>query len=414
MCFGGSAFVSEREAGWVEPPPEGTFQRAGQSVRISDDGLAVRWVAAADLTTDEEAQLIELLRRAYNGGPPWFALPGDQVEHLRWLNRDFPGIDEVWTAELDGRIVHMQLERLHRFQLLGRAALVRLGGQMGLEPALQGQGIYARIGAYRVPRSDPRIVTTLAYSAHPVELRRREGRPSWRNLGNAIETFVLPLDFGRFLEEGERSALGESKTADVLAARRSRLARGVVWRIRRLRALLRTRWRRSRCAPSLAVESVGDLGEELDAFFEEAVRQFDFAQERTSELLRWRYLDPRAGAFTILLAREGERVVGFCALTATANGAAIADLLALPGRADAIQALLRRAEELAREADAPSLRCWSMQQHPYREHLLDRGFLKVAGSAGMFRVGKMTPEEVALLDDPRARIHLALGDSDHI
>jgi hypothetical protein len=164
-----------------------------------------------------------------------------------------------------------------------------------------------------------------------------------------------------------------------------------------------------------SIREAGRFDARNDALFEQAATEFDLIQIREHGFLNWRYVDPRAGRFTIRLAEHGELLLGYAVLRADAQGADLADLLALPGRLDVVNALLRDALAVARRAGAPSMRMWMTRTHPYYPVVQQHGFIRVHNVVvPSFGPASGDPAEIAFLRDPSARVHLALGDSDHV
>lgn len=138
-------------------------------------------------------------------------------------------------------------------------------------------------------------------------------------------------------------------------------------------------------------------------------------QRRDQATLNWRYADGRGGPFTIRIAEEDGRLVGYAVTRAMKSGAELADLLVLPGRDDVANALIGDALDVGRSAGAAAMRAWMMEHHPYHRLLLHHGFVPVR------RIVEATFEHrgnehdlYTFVRDPWAPIHLMLGDTDHV
>src|SRR3546814_384679 len=114
------------------------------------------------------------------------------------------------------------------------------------------------------------------------------------------------------------------------------------------------------------VRSLDRFDERIDTFCIEAATAFDLIQARDQGYLNWRYADDRAGQFTIRIAEDaGGRLLGYLVLRTGRATTDLADLLALPGRTDVAQALVRDAVGLSRATGASAVRSWTMRGHPY-------------------------------------------------
>lgn len=156
-----------------------------------------------------------------------------------------------------------------------------------------------------------------------------------------------------------------------------------------------------------------DFDARFDVLFEEAARDFDVISERTAEFLRWRYGDRRAGVFVPLVIADGDRLLGYAILRPASPRAYLADLLAVPGRMDVVGALVADAVEVARAAGAAGIECWLPRRHPYRRALRRQGFFDSGRDAGVqYHAVEAPAAGLRVLQDPRARVHYTIGDTD--
>jgi len=186
-----------------------------------------------------------------------------------------------------------------------------------------------------------------------------------------------------------------------------------VWQGRLLRQQVRYRpldFRKDRST----ILTVERFDERINSFFEKAARPFALIQRRDQHGLNWRYADRRGGPFTIRLAEEGDEIVGYAVTRATGTGAHLADVLALPGREDIAHALIRDAMALGRRMRAPAIRSWMVENHPYHRLLLHNGFMPVRRIVVPAFTDYGNTKDYGFLHDPRAPLHIMLGDTDHI
>jgi hypothetical protein len=157
-------------------------------------------------------------------------------------------------------------------------------------------------------------------------------------------------------------------------------------------------------------------GGPVERFIEEASSAFDLIQERSPQYLNWRYADPRGGRFMIRVAAEGDQVLGFAVTSSSGDRGYMVDLLALPGRTDVARSLIDDATMvLDATEDVSHTICWLPTHHPYYSLMRSAGFIESRKDIGAaYRPLAIQPEKLSFLEDKRARIHLMIGDSDHV
>lgn len=396
----------------------------------SGSRLRLRAAEADELTLGEWDCAVDLLRTAFNGGPNWFSATEVPRDHLLWKLADYPGPTRIYFSEGDRGADAPLLGFLGTFS---RDWLVRGQHRRGtdmvdaaLHPDIQGRVLLETFRSLRreIPRwGDPDFC--FSFASHPALIRNR-GFQGKHDLGRPLDTFVRPLDLLRFVrgERVHRPAHGSSRTRIQIELERRRstkpaLARLVAWQGRILRQRIRRRpldLDGVAGPTSFDVRTYERFDERIRPFFAEAAEAFDFIQVRTPEFLNWRYVDPRSGQFTIRVAEVDGDVLGYAVLETGRATANLADLLVRPGRADIAHALVRDASILARESGASAIRSWMMRDHPYEALLTDLGFVRVHTSTKpVFHASPRTdPEELAFLQHPDTRVHLMLGDSDHV
>ncbi|MCB9484186.1 MAG: hypothetical protein H6674_04735 [Dehalococcoidia bacterium] len=397
----------------------GDSYRLGERIPVEDFDLTLRMIPGEDLSNEQIGNVVELLREAFNGGPGWFALPVPEADHLRWKLIDPPFETRAsLTEEPDGNIVAFS-GRLHRRWIVrGEERIGADGVELALHPKYQGSGLYRRrteISDALPPEEDFRI----SFGSHPTSLHRRrvKGTPE---LANPLDNLVRPLDIGKYVRR--RATNGRptgSRTRIALEQqRRSRVpkplvAKQAVWRGRQLRQRLRYRGLEY-YRDDYVIRTVSRFDQRLDHFFEVASRPFALIQLRNQETLNWRYADRRAGPFTIRIAEDGNELVGYAVTRATTAGADLADVLALPGREDVAYALIRDALDLGRRAGSPAIRAWMLEHHPYHRLLLHSGFMPIRRIVTPAFTDHGNTRDYGFIHDPQARMHIMLGDSDHV
>ena len=163
-----------------------------------------------------------------------------------------------------------------------------------------------------------------------------------------------------------------------------------------------------------SLRSVKMFDERIDVFWKEASHQFDFATARSRELLNWRYCDRRGGNFSVVLAEQDGRILGYTVERCSRGKGYIADLLALPGRLDVVSSLVRTALADLSRAGVEEAACWLTLRHAYLKTLAGLGF-KETGTKDLTYLPFKTPDtELSYLRSPKTAVHLVAGDTDLI
>lgn len=358
---------------------------------------------------DDANAALRLLQDAF---PTWpqVDVSADPLDHLRWkLQLDQQGTRIHKVAETDGKIVGLVLALVRRAKLRGRAVRCFITVDACVHPAYRERGVMTAIRDFaRGEDLRPYALAYVGQSRHAAMIRLRPEQTRHRfPIGNRVERFVRPVSFRETLAAFR---LGSGQTPRKLANSSTRLAR---WLAGRLRT--------PQFAPGAActVRDVSEFDERIDGLWQDASAQFDFVMTRDRAHLNWRYADRRAGDFTLKFAEDGGgSALGYIVLCndRRRRRGYVADVLARPGRADVAQALLTEAVAWARAAHLGAVECWLPVYHPYREALRSCGFvMRRRKEVAEYRVmHDATHEELAFLQDPDARIHITLGDTDRV
>ena len=383
------------------------------------DDITARHVAARDLTPQQATEIIALQVEAY-GGRGWSAEPNAK-DHLMWLMRDRPSATEFVLLEREGVIVGTHFLWQERCRIHDRVWRIRSGGNHALSASLQGQGILRIFTTYLRESAHPDTELMFGHFSHA--LTKRTITANRRIFGAQDLELLLPLDARRL---GVASAhatdvRGRSRTIESMtrAARRIprwRLLATQVWRWRKLRSRVQAaRAARSSPQPDVVVRELSRFDDRFPAFLERATAPFELIRERTLDYLNWRYCDPRGGQYTVLIAEDGDEVLGYLALSAVPPMTAIADILTEPERPDVVRALVDEAVTLSRAQHAAGVRCWMAPNHAYLSSLKANGFIERPQETVLaYELYRGLQADVAPLDDPDLKIHLVLGDTDHV
>jgi hypothetical protein len=355
-------------------------------------GLIVRVPTEADIP-----DMASVLVRAFG---TWPAFPDPRVtpeEHLRWKFDNHEIARRIHTVgELEGRIITVRLRLMQTVLLRGRPVLSRQAVDDAVDPDYQGRGVNREMSRYfeeHLITGDMAMNFSTSVTAHK---RLEQG---YRSLGRDLAVLYRPLGL-------------KSLWSSLRAGRGARFGRRV-----RARGLLHAFAAAAKPARfgSIEIRGLERFPEAADRFFANAQGEFDYILQRSASYLNWRFAHPGAGCFSIRAAFQGDELIGYSVVRVGGPCAHIADLLALPGREDAADALVADALAVAASSGAHALVCWLVSDHPYFEVLRRRGFVVTGSSSGcMLKNEKLEPDALDFLELPEARVHVTVGDSDWV
>ncbi|MDA0353213.1 MAG: hypothetical protein O3A10_13505 [Chloroflexi bacterium] len=405
------------------------------SFELSDLGITRRWFDARDLTPELSTEIIEVIRIAFNDQAHWFALPVPHADHFDWKFRDRPtGVTISISVDQDGRVIGFIGGVRRIWHLRGRPYVNRAGYDLCRLPEWQGRGLQRKLQQFRGRDWHPSEDFSLGYATHPADrtlaIERGNKAPANETHDYVRHLRLRPLQRARDLVNRFRSTRAPatsaplSNTSPVIRGRersqRDRLFE-VAHRVRLVGGSLLAR----RPAPppgDWTIATLARFEDQHEPFITEALSQFEFTGDRSIDYLNWRHCDERAGPFTVRIAQRSGQPSGSdraylgYAVTRVLDGKAhLVDILALPGQLAVAEALIRDAVALARRSGASVITTRLPKHHPYGPALARAGFFDAGHTAGELLEPRATPEaDLAFLDNPNARIHHVLADSDDV
>jgi hypothetical protein len=168
------------------------------------------------------------------------------------------------------------------------------------------------------------------------------------------------------------------------------------------------------------IMGIDEFDDRAEAFWDEIKDHYDFIVERTRDHMNWSYCDPRGLDFTVKLAEEDGRMLGYVVLRMDDSGlysrGEVIDLLTVPGRMDVADALLADATRILDENGINMCSTMLLKGHPYEGVFRRHGFFNVIKKAYVFYY--LSKKNVELIEhvhetlgaiDAR-KVHLARGD----
>ena len=358
-------------------------------------------LARREISDSLIGEILDLYSRSFERWPrfdPRIPL----ADHLTW-KMESPG--GRWSAVVGwsgSRLVVARTVVSHGVRVHGSSRSILDLPDVAVDPAYRGRGISTALSAYSDVRVEPFSDLQLDDSTHP-RIAGRSRRAHARPLGNPIRALHLPFDARRF-------------GRDLIGHRRSPRALSLLVALSAAAAAARLRARRRGRASQrrLTLHTAAHLDARADALFERAAAPFDLIFESGRERLEWRYCDRRAGPFVVRIAEDEEgELIGYAVVRHAAPAGILADLLALPERLDAVEALAHDAVALLGAGGAAGVSTWLPNRHPYRSVLRRVGFVAAPRPIPIrHRSQRLPPEELAFLDRRDARIHFVIGNTD--
>jgi hypothetical protein len=169
------------------------------------------------------------------------------------------------------------------------------------------------------------------------------------------------------------------------------------------------------------VSEVKCFDHRIAVFWDEIKDYYNFIMERNKDYLNWRYCDSRGGDYTVKIAEDDIRILGYCVLRINNYNkdyprGYIVDLLTLPDRLDVTEILIKDAVEYFDDKNINSISCLIIRDHPYEKIIKKYGFIFNRSILNSYYVMhlKIDDEKNKLQKGLPNKIHMAYGDSDYI
>ncbi|MCH8850136.1 MAG: hypothetical protein IIC89_04850 [Chloroflexi bacterium] len=327
----------------------------------------------------DEPGMLAVLQAAFKPWPKG-ELSIDPIEHLRWKLRSselalkrhrvavaHPNAARLSGASEDARIIGVSITIAYSVKVGDRLLLAHGGADAAVHPEFRNAGVMTEIDRLGHEKSD---------RVFDVHFGVQSGHEAIRRVGRHRQSGRRTVDVSVLVRP--EAAVPDAAVAD---------------------------W---------AIRDVDRFDERVDTLWAEASRPYDIILARTAKRLNWRYCDPAAGGFSVKIAERDGRLLGYTAYRMSYGKGYIADLLALPGRLDVVDALVTTALRDFQNAGASASECWITDRHPYRDVLLRAGFTNARKTVGMVRGQRVPDADIAQFMNEHASVHVMLGDTDLI
>lgn len=332
--------------------------------------------AISAYTPDARESLLELRREVY-GASALMATP----EYVRWLYESSEGRAQLWVYRRSGRVRGQQGAIPVELVIHGQPVRAIWTIELAVSPPLQGWGIGHALDLVAAKAAPVRLGAEVTEAA-----RRNYLQSGWIDLGD-LPLWVRPLDASALLDGRIRSPFG-SVVAPALDAC-----------LRALELLDRATARARR----VSLEEVERFDDRADAVWEASVASYSVICKRDSKHLNWRFVE-RVGSerSTLVHLMADRRPVGWAVLRrGMRHGRRCGEIVDFLCPRRWTHALLGACVAFFREQrDVAAVYC--LHAGPSAA-LRAQGFVRrTSGWPLMVHAGSLTPEQTALLRDPRA------------
>ena len=168
------------------------------------------------------------------------------------------------------------------------------------------------------------------------------------------------------------------------------------------------------------VRPIKEFDEEINGFWEKMSPHYDFIVMRDAEWLNWRYCDPRAGEYKIMIAEKDSELVGYCVFTINDYNSEypvgyVVELLTLPRETEAASKLLGEAVNYFDNNEVNIINCLTVKNHIVNRILSKQGFLDSRMPVYVFTYTIDFEEEYNKIQGfDRNRVYISYGDLDSL
>ena len=366
----------------------------------SEDDLSFR-----SYKPDDGEQIIKLLDVVFNGWPQ-HDLSCSPLEHWRWKNVSGKNSSIGAVCVHNGHIVGSLQSMPRSIKIAGSKVLGSYGVDFAVHPDYQGKGISTKLNIItdRLLK-DIDVAFSYAIVGNPILIKTYSKR--YLEFPHAVTNFVRIKDIDAQLKAipMERPWLVKSgyNTVKLLNTARQRL-RNKKFRKKEFR-----------------IECLDRFDKRADDLWEEVSVDHDFICDRSADYLNWRYCDPRAGDFKVIMAEgDDEELLGYSVLRINRYLKGypvgyIVDLLARPGRWNVLDALADESVKYFDTNDVNIVNCLVTMGHPHERALERLGFVDSRVKMRIF-IDEYTTKGLfnKILGSSPKKIHFSWGDHDSL
>ena len=355
----------------------------------------------------DEEEIVQLLKIGFDGWPH-FDLECTPVDHWRWKYLDNPSrTNFIVLAMIEGRIVGANQILPMRIKIVDTVFPCVLSADTVVHPDYRRMGIYTKMANKNISRmNDSGIQLDYFPTSNPILIKSYSKR--YRTLPLTISNLARIKDINKQLK--------------AMPIKKAWLAKLGFHGLMLFNDLKNAFCRKKSPDTNFNIHEVNRFNESMESFWDEASRQYKFIIERRREYINWRYCDPRAGGFKVKEAKDEDgSTLGYCVLKINKYLkhypiGYMVDLLTLPERVDAAEALVADAIRYFDEQNINIVNCLVVENHPYEKILKRYGFIDSRFRIQIFM--RLSSEMASILKkierSDSEKIYFSYGDIDSL
>ena len=362
----------------------------------------------------DEDQIVKLLAEVFEQWPR-FDINCSPVDHWRWKFLDNPANKEGQAnvvIDYNGEIVGVYHSMFFYTKIGKTRYLTNKGSDVAIQAKHQGKGLYTKLS--KLKRETEREIFgsnyyfTYSLTANPILINRKSKDPEY--------PFPHPLKYLVKIDDVETYFEKVVKEKNPLKKTYLKLA---VYGSKTLNKLANL-FAQPPQPRGVTFREIAKFDEGIDVFYEKVKPHYNFIVEKTMTYMNWRYCDKRGGDFKVWLAEESGEVVGFLVLRINSLDPGypvgfVIDLLALTGRDDVAECLLKLAVDYFSGRGVGVVHAQLIGGHPY-ERLFGRyGFLDSRMVPHLaYRASNLGEDLEMFTGSPASMLHYPYGEGDAI
>ena len=350
--------------------------------------------------TGDEEGIVDLLKLSF---PEW-AKREAPLDYWKWKYLDTPLGSVVVVAVRDDKIIGSAHRINFNVKIEALVYSYQLGDDLATHPDFRGMGVYNKIMVFieKLRLKENKILLSITSNPITINDQIKRGRIIFPHL---ISHMIRVKNVGLHL-----------KAKSVKNAKIIKFGLSFFKALNRLKNILSFTLH-SKHKEDFEIIQTTSFDDRINTFWEKGKDSYNFILEKNSGYMNWRYCDPRAGHYVVKQAVKDGEVLGFIVLELRKDGdyaeGYVADLLALPGRMDFAEALLKNACKYFDDIGVNAVNYRAVKGHPYLSLFSRNGFLDTPRISNMHVIwdfnGSEREYEVIKASHPD-KVHFNYGD----
>ncbi len=330
-----------------------------------------------------------------------------------WKTVDSPFGPDLIIAEVDGRIVNVDLNNFLNIKIGNSILFSEYAAYTTTHPDFRGKGIHDAKLAYKNKIKEKRnIQFTYLQSTNPIVINRQEkqGRlPFPHRISHMIRVKNLNIYFKNKKIEKNATLLKNGYTMLKILNKTYKI----------LKPLPMSK-------QDFEIKTINSFEKRYDHFWDKIKENHAFILEKNQKYLNWRYCDSRGGQYITKAAVGSEGILGFVVYLLMGEDeyfeGYLSELLTLPNRLDVASALLKSSCDYFDDHDVNSINYSVVDGHPYQALSESEGFIDTNGvrliNSSLLSGSKLFGNFRKCMDDyeilrtsPPLKVHFNYGDT---